>query len=181
MRRPVRTACLLLAVSATSVSIAETPKLPEPAIPGLRYYYPPEQVEPRTVEADVCVYGGTSGGVVAAVVDCFPVAQGDEYGVPYERDPDAAHPALALGHAGRQVGIGGHFPHPDGIPVDRDELGCLADAVPAPTADPLAHGYGLAGAQRHGQNERQTEQEKYRTFAKHILCAGVEWDPAARL
>ena len=41
--------------------------LPEPAIPGLRYYYPPEKVEPRTVEADVCVYGGTSGGVVAAI------------------------------------------------------------------------------------------------------------------
>ena len=41
--------------------------LPEPAIPGLRYYYPPSKVEPRVVETDVCVYGGTSGGVAAAV------------------------------------------------------------------------------------------------------------------
>ena len=42
-------------------------ELPPPAIPGLRYYYPPEKVEPQVVEADVCVYGGTSGGVVAAI------------------------------------------------------------------------------------------------------------------
>jgi len=41
--------------------------LPQPAIPGLRYYYPPEKVEPRVMESDVCVYGGTSGGVVAAI------------------------------------------------------------------------------------------------------------------
>lgn len=41
--------------------------LPEPAVAGLRYYYPPEEVRPRTIEADVCVYGGTSGGVVAAI------------------------------------------------------------------------------------------------------------------
>ena len=41
--------------------------LPEPAIPGLRYYYPPEKVEHRMIETDVCVYGGTSGGVVAAI------------------------------------------------------------------------------------------------------------------
>ncbi len=42
-------------------------KLPEPAIPGLRYYYPPKKVKPRSIEVDVCVYGGTSGGAVAAV------------------------------------------------------------------------------------------------------------------
>ena len=42
-------------------------ELPEPAIPGLRYYYPPEKVEPRTIEADVCIYGGCSAGVIAAV------------------------------------------------------------------------------------------------------------------
>lgn len=44
-----------------------TVDLPEPAIPGLRYYYPPEKVEPRSIEADLCIYGGTSGGVIAAV------------------------------------------------------------------------------------------------------------------
>ena len=53
-------------VAAAAVHAAE-PKLPEPAIPGLRYYYPPENVEPRTIQADVCVYGGTSGGVAAAI------------------------------------------------------------------------------------------------------------------
>lgn len=55
-----------LLLSTAAVPAAE-PNLPEPAIPGLRYYYPPEKAEPRTIEADVCVYGGTSGGVVAAV------------------------------------------------------------------------------------------------------------------
>ncbi len=36
--------------------------------PGLRYYYPiPAAKEPQTVQADVCVYGGTPGGVAAAV------------------------------------------------------------------------------------------------------------------
>jgi hypothetical protein len=46
---------------------SEPPEPPEPAIPGLCYDDPPQKVEPRAVEADVCVYGGTSGGVVAAV------------------------------------------------------------------------------------------------------------------
>lgn len=46
---------------------AESEELPEPAVPGLRYYYPPEKVEPRVVETDVCVDGGTSGGVAAAL------------------------------------------------------------------------------------------------------------------
>ena len=41
--------------------------LPEPAIPGLRYYYPPEKVEPRTTQADICIYGGTSSGAAAAI------------------------------------------------------------------------------------------------------------------
>ncbi|MGV3486377.1 MAG: FAD-dependent oxidoreductase [Planctomycetaceae bacterium] len=49
------------------VSNAPAADLPDPAIPGLRYYYPPEKVEPRVIETDVCIYGATSGGVVAAV------------------------------------------------------------------------------------------------------------------
>jgi len=36
-------------------------------VSGLRYYYPPEKVEPREIETDICVYGGTSGGVIAAI------------------------------------------------------------------------------------------------------------------
>ncbi len=41
--------------------------LPQPAIAGLRYYYPPEKVEPREIKVDICIYGGTCAGVVAAV------------------------------------------------------------------------------------------------------------------
>lgn len=56
---------VLIALPAWAV--AQDSELPPPAIPGLRYYYPPEKVDPRVLETDVCVYGGTSGGVVAAV------------------------------------------------------------------------------------------------------------------
>ncbi|MBB5787849.1 FAD-dependent oxidoreductase [Jiangella mangrovi] len=38
----------------------------EPALPGLRYYLPPSG-PPEDAEADVVVYGATSGGVTAAV------------------------------------------------------------------------------------------------------------------
>lgn len=41
---------------------------PETPSPGLRYYYPvPPANPPQVVEADICVYGGTPGGVAAAV------------------------------------------------------------------------------------------------------------------
>ncbi|MCA9066338.1 MAG: FAD-dependent oxidoreductase, partial [Planctomycetaceae bacterium] len=50
-----------------SLSFAAETNLPTPAIPGLRYYYPPEKTEPRVLETDVCIYGGTCAGVVAAV------------------------------------------------------------------------------------------------------------------
>jgi heterodisulfide reductase subunit A-like polyferredoxin len=33
----------------------------------LYYYRAPERIEPRTVEADICIYGGTSAGVIAAL------------------------------------------------------------------------------------------------------------------
>ncbi|HRX78535.1 MAG TPA: FAD-dependent oxidoreductase, partial [Pirellulaceae bacterium] len=56
---------VLFAITAPLLSQAVD--LPEPAIPGLRYYYPPANVELRVVEADVCIYGGTCAGVVAAV------------------------------------------------------------------------------------------------------------------
>ncbi|PZF82113.1 FAD-dependent oxidoreductase [Jiangella anatolica] len=39
---------------------------PEPALPGLRYYHPAAG-PPEVIEADVVVYGATSGGVTAAV------------------------------------------------------------------------------------------------------------------
>ncbi|MCA9124475.1 MAG: FAD-dependent oxidoreductase [Planctomycetaceae bacterium] len=56
----------LLTITAAPVR-ARALELPEPAIPGLRYYYPREKVEPREIESDVCIYGGTCAGVVAAV------------------------------------------------------------------------------------------------------------------
>ncbi|NND96648.1 MAG: FAD-dependent oxidoreductase, partial [Pirellulaceae bacterium] len=60
-------AVLLPCVFIGSPLDAQQTQLPEPAVPGLRYYYPPEKVEPRVIDADVCIYGGTCAGVVAAV------------------------------------------------------------------------------------------------------------------
>ncbi len=62
----IRLGCMLIGFLAGSNLLAQ-PSLPQPAIPGLRYYYPAERTEPRIVKCDVCVYGGTSGGAVAAV------------------------------------------------------------------------------------------------------------------
>lgn len=56
-----------------SVKAQETPAVPKeagvttPIHSNLHYYFPPEKVEKRTLDADVCVYGGTSGGIIAAV------------------------------------------------------------------------------------------------------------------
>src|SRR6187455_3770866 len=61
--------CLLfgaLVLSAgTAMSAAIAPTTPNP---GLRHYYPvPAANPPQTLRVDVCVYGGTPGGVGAAV------------------------------------------------------------------------------------------------------------------
>ncbi|MGE9267269.1 MAG: FAD-dependent oxidoreductase, partial [Verrucomicrobiales bacterium] len=41
---------------------------PESPNPGLRYYYPVPKADPaQVIETDVCVYGGTPGGVAAAI------------------------------------------------------------------------------------------------------------------
>lgn len=58
---------LLAVLLSSSALYAETPALPEPAVPGLRYYYPPQRIEPRVIETDVCIYGGTCAGVIAAI------------------------------------------------------------------------------------------------------------------
>ena len=53
---------LLLALGGGASAAPETPN------PGLKYYYPvPPANPPLAIEADVCVYGGTPGGVSAAV------------------------------------------------------------------------------------------------------------------
>ncbi len=55
---------LLSVLCATGVFAAG----PETPSPGLRYYYPvPPANPPQVIEADICVYGGTPGGVSAAV------------------------------------------------------------------------------------------------------------------
>ena len=57
-------AALLISALANAAAAAgaETPN------PGLKYYYPvPAAKEPKTIQVDVCVYGGTPGGVAAAV------------------------------------------------------------------------------------------------------------------
>ncbi len=53
---------ILLLSSLFALAAPETPN------PGLKYYYPvPAANPPQVIEADVCVYGGTPGGVSAAV------------------------------------------------------------------------------------------------------------------
>ncbi len=55
---------LFLALLAAGSAFAQ-PTTPNP---GLKYYYPvPPADPPQTIEADICVYGGTPGGVAAAV------------------------------------------------------------------------------------------------------------------
>ena len=59
-----------LLLSATTLSAASLPAVIAPATPtpGLRYYYPvPKAAQPQTLRVDICVYGGTPGGVGAAV------------------------------------------------------------------------------------------------------------------
>ncbi len=64
----MRLPSLLALALVIALPVAAAPQdLPKPAIPGLRYYYPPDKVEPRLIETEVCVYGGTSGGITAAV------------------------------------------------------------------------------------------------------------------
>jgi hypothetical protein len=58
-------ALLLAACAATSLVAALAPTTPNP---GLRHYYPvPAANPPQILRVDVCVYGGTPGGVGAAV------------------------------------------------------------------------------------------------------------------
>lgn len=60
---------LLAIISSVHLSAA-TPPLPAPTTPnpGLRHYYPiPANPSPQTLRVDICVYGGTPGGVGAAV------------------------------------------------------------------------------------------------------------------
>ena len=53
---------LSLFLAAAAIAAPDTPN------PGLKYYYPVPAANPaQVIEADVCVYGGTPGGVSAAV------------------------------------------------------------------------------------------------------------------
>ena len=57
-------ASCVICIAPVSVQAAD---LPAPAIPGLRYYEPAMETKPRTIQTDVCVYGGTCAGVTACV------------------------------------------------------------------------------------------------------------------
>jgi hypothetical protein len=62
MKRLVTLASLLI---FAGIAAADGPTTPNP---GLKYYYPvPAASPPQTLKVDVCVYGGTPGGVAAAV------------------------------------------------------------------------------------------------------------------
>ena len=72
MKSPIASLLTLLAATwGTSHSLAATATVsPAPTTPnpGLRYYYPvPAAAAPQTLRVDICVYGGTPGGVGAAV------------------------------------------------------------------------------------------------------------------
>ena len=65
---------LALSTSLTGIATAqETPGALKEAVvttpisKNLHYYFPPEKVVKRTLDADVCIYGGTSCGIIAAV------------------------------------------------------------------------------------------------------------------
>lgn len=58
---------IYLTVTGLTLFCAATLLAQEGAL-ALRYYYPvPEAGPPKTIEADVCVYGGTPGGVMMAI------------------------------------------------------------------------------------------------------------------
>ncbi|RBP40476.1 FAD dependent oxidoreductase [Roseimicrobium gellanilyticum] len=61
---------LSLATAASCIgaaSLAPAADVPATPNPGLRYYYPVPAANPaQTIQVDVCVYGGTPGGVAAA-------------------------------------------------------------------------------------------------------------------
>ncbi|GHB92695.1 FAD-dependent oxidoreductase [Cerasicoccus arenae] len=59
--RKLTLSILSLAISGSAYGAADTPN------PGLQYYYPAPDAPIVDVEADIIVYGGTSGGVTAAV------------------------------------------------------------------------------------------------------------------
>jgi FAD-dependent oxidoreductase family protein len=64
MLQKAATAVIIAALFAVR-AIAIEPATPNP---GLHYYYPvPQANPPQTVKVDICIYGGTPGGVAAAV------------------------------------------------------------------------------------------------------------------
>ena len=61
-------AALLAFISGLAAAPAAAPIAPTTPNPGLRHYYPvPALANPQTITVDLCVYGGTPGGVGAAV------------------------------------------------------------------------------------------------------------------
>ncbi len=67
---PLRTCLCALLTATAALHAASLPAVIAPGTPnpGLHYYYPvPRAAQPQTLRVDICVYGGTPGGVGAAV------------------------------------------------------------------------------------------------------------------
>jgi len=65
LRAGLALAAIVSAVPVLAAAVADGPGTPNP---GLRHYYPvPRAAQPQTLRVDICVYGGTPGGVGAAV------------------------------------------------------------------------------------------------------------------
>lgn len=68
MKSPLNLPRLLLLALPFAVLPAVAAIAPTTPSPGLHHYYPvPRAVSPKTLRVDICVYGGTPGGVGAAV------------------------------------------------------------------------------------------------------------------
>ena len=69
MRRVTRRQLMAAAgVGAAGLYAAWPPRVTGRETPMLRYYYRVPRAAPRTIVSDVCVYGGTSAGIAAAVI-----------------------------------------------------------------------------------------------------------------
>lgn len=67
LRDSVRTAMFCCALPALICAASFDKPAFAAESPALRHYYPLPAAEAKTIDADVCVYGGTSGGIVAAI------------------------------------------------------------------------------------------------------------------
>src|SRR4051812_39867762 len=67
-RPPMKTILFaLLCVLVPTLCAAQDSASTKMVHPNLYYWKPPDALKPQTVKANVCIYGGNSGGVIAAI------------------------------------------------------------------------------------------------------------------